>query len=345
MALQDSISSDTTLSDFSAVLLKTGNNDQNKHDKGDKAMNISARNYASPENQNLSSLLSQIQDDGPAYNDSVKRNSFNNWKKNNDLLTGQGKTGLNSNHNIETSAEPNTPNSSNTDVSEIKTGTGTWLLFLLILSVSILSGATLVRLDMRTSELEESLSIYDTGLQESILSQNQASDLSRSIEDTNAALQSIQQEIESIKAEQEVIDDGYTEPEVNRISLQTDEVELLQDRVGVLRHEILVLKSELLAVKNKFISKNSDKNSTYTAGASKDLTVHLASLTNKSKAEKIVERLHEVDLFPFIQTVVVNGKQVYRLSVSGFSNRNQAEAFIHEAGEKYGLKDGWIRES
>ena len=71
----------------------------------------------------------------------------------------------------------------------------------------------------------------------------------------------------------------------------------------------------------------------------------LASLTNKFKAEKIIEQLRSVGLSPTLQEANIRGKHVYRLSVEGFASRAEAESFIRKASDKYDMKGGWVRRS
>lgn len=348
MASQASINSHTTLSDFSTALLRANNKDHNSQFKGDKSVNILFNDYASPANSNLSSLLSQIQDDGPAYTDSVRQDSFFNRTKSNDhKVSGKPRSKKLDGDNAfpGSSAELPQDRAQSTDIAETKTSVGAWILFLLMLTVGILSVLTLFKLDLRTSELEETINSYDGSLQDSIVSQTQSKDLSLSITNTNEKLQSIQQDLQHIKNDYKVLDEKYTGSMVNRVSPQADEVVIIEDSVDVLRHEILALKSELQTVKNKLITINKNRKLSDKTVLSSGLTVNLASLTNKDKAEKVVEQLQDTGLFPFIQPLVVKGRQIYRLSVNGFSSREEAELFIQRAGEQYGLKDGWISQS
>ena len=338
MSLQGSIYSETTLSDFSTALLRASNKDQNLQFTEDRSVNISP-------NRNLSSLLSQIQDDGPAYagNGSVKRDKFFNRKKtNNSASTSQQLTGLNS--NVALSVPSNglqQDRRANTAIVKTKSNASTWLLFLLMLCVAVSSAFTLLKLDLRTSELEESLNLYDASLQDSTVSQTQSENLSFSITNTSDTLQSIQQELQLIKTDYEALDEKYTKSIENRVSPQVNES--VSDTVGELKYEILALKSELQTVKNKLVITGEDENLIDTAVVSSGLIVNLASLTNKNKVEEIVEQLQQAGLSPLIQQAVVKGIHVYRLSVSGFLNRDEAESFIRKAGEEYGMKDGWIR--
>ena len=346
MSIRESNYSDRTLSHFStallkandAALLKENGKDKNLQYKGDGTVNTSP-------NSNLSNLLSQIQDDGPARTDSVKRNNFFNQAKNNDTASvSQQETGLNSADVLPVfSSELRQGGRTNSDISEKKINTSIWFLSLLILSIAALLALALFKIDLRTSELEESLISYDASLQDSLVSQAQSENVSLSITNINETLQSIRRELQLIETEYEVLDERYTESIANGVAPQRDEVASIKDNVAALTHEIVVLKSQLQTESNDL--KTIDKSSADKVVASGGLTVNLASLSNKDKAEKVVKQLHAAGLSPVIQQAVVKGKHVYRLSVRGFSNRDEAELFIRKAGEQYGMKDGWIRKS
>lgn len=346
MALQEIDSPDTTLSDFSAVLLSAGNKDPNQSFTGEKTVNISSNNYASSANNNLSSLLSQIQDDGPAYSKQARRDGFSDRTKNaieDRVILSQPEM-----HVENTAPDPHNLDPENGSKKQggpdAKINAGIWLLYSLMLFVAILSVFMLIRLESRTSGLEESLNAYDADLQETIMSQD-SEELSLSIKMTNNELQAIQRDLQQIKTDYGVLDEKYNRSVVDSDISQMEKMDVIQDSVGAIRHEILALKSELQTVRNRYLASSGAGNSAPATAADNHLTVHLASLTDKAKAEQVVEQLNEEKLYPYIQTVVVHGQQVYRLSVSGFSNRKEAEEFVREADEKYGMKDGWIRQS
>ena len=348
MTIRGQTYSDRTLSHFStallrandAALLKQNSKDQNLQYRGDESVNISP-------NRNLSNLLSQIQDDGPAHTESVNRNNIFKQAKNKDTASvSQQETVLNSDDAMSVfSCESQQGRRTNFDVSEIKTNTSIWFFLLAILCTAALLALTLVKLDLRTSGLEESLNLYNASLQDGIDSQPESESISLSITSINKTLQSIQRELQLIETKYEVLDERYTEFVVNDVTPQKNDVLSIKDSVAALTHEIVVLKSQMQTESNNPKTTNEDKSSVDNVVANNGLTVNLASLTNKDKAEKVVKELHAAGLSPFIQQAVVKGKRVYRLSVRGFSNRDEAESFIRIADEQYGMKDGWIRKS
>lgn len=344
--------SSATLSDFSAALLRAGSKDQNRRYKGDQTVNISSGNYTSGANQNLSNLLSQIQDDGPAYTESIKRESLFNRTRAYEEQSSQQASAPVSNTSMPNAADVPLPETRNVHVRAAgkpgaATGQGTvkWILFSVLTGVVIVSGGLLYKLDLRTSELEASLDSSGVSVQGSVISREQSEELLASLQSTSETLRSIQTDLQNIKTEYKVLDEKVTVSMANEGESQNNGLMSIRDSVGELKREILALKTDLQTVKSELLESNAAAKSAGNTVTHSGLTVHLASLTNKNKAEEVVDRLHKADLNPFIQTVVVKGKQVYRLSVSGFSTRNEAEAFIDEAGQKYGMKGGWIRES
>ena len=126
---------------------------------------------------------------------------------------------------------------------------------------------------------------------------------------------------------------------------KTTPVTVEKNNVSDLENEILLLKEELATLKNK---QNTFKENTGPATKTTDnntLTVNLASLTNKVKAEELVKKLSTTGLIPSIENAVVNDQRVYRISVSGFADLAAARLFIRTADKQYGMKDSWLRKS
>jgi hypothetical protein len=347
MALQEAIHSDTTLSDFSAVLLRKKK--QSMRSLGEQPVNISPDDNGSPVNRNLSSVLSQIQDDGPAYTDSKKQRGSGNWvteeNEKSGVTAGKSQAGrLYDDDMLSTSStrlqqEPCT--TEKPDCLKVKASPGILLQLLLLICVAALLSITLFKFDVRADNLEKTLNIFDEKIKQSEALKSKY--LPTDVTEVNEALQSLQQELQLIKSDYSLMDEKYVSMITDKPVTQAKNVTSIQDNVSVLKYEMLSLKSELQAVKDKL--KITNKNATGTVVASSGLTVILASLTNKNKAEEIVEQLYADGLLPSIKQAVVKGKLVYRLTVSGFLNRDEAEIFIRKAGKKYGMKDGLIRKS
>lgn len=72
------------------------------------------------------------------------------------------------------------------------------------------------------------------------------------------------------------------------------------------------------------------------------LTVKLVSLSNKLKANEIFNGLDTTEVSTQLEEALVNGNHVYRISVTGFKDRDKATLFIQNAANKYGIKGSRI---
>ncbi len=70
--------------------------------------------------------------------------------------------------------------------------------------------------------------------------------------------------------------------------------------------------------------------------------VHLASYGNRHQAEKALHKYATNAPDAGIQTASVKGREVYRVSVSGFSSKKEALAYRDKMQRKLGLKGVWI---
>ncbi len=315
-------------------------------------MNISANNYNAIANHNLSSVLSQIQDNGPAYADSGReqhRNQVSQGTMNHNTAPGkQPADDLYDDTVAISSGAKTSAQQSAGNLSSVKKeiSPGVWLQMLLLLISAALLASTLFRLDLQTNTIENSLSVYDEKIDEKVqesveLQRENSTDGTTGIK---AALQSLQKEMQLIKTDYSALDKKYVEMAQNKATIEKQNT-VAQDDASTFKYEILSLKSELQTVKDKLKLTGTVKGSLAKTPANNGLTVALASLTNKDKAEKIVQQLYAEGLLPSIKQAIVNGARVYRLSVSGFYNRDEAESFIRKADEKYGMKDSRIRKS
>ncbi len=319
-------------------------------------MNMTADNYNSIANHNLSSVLSQIQDNGPAYPESAKTRSTQNTppqgvenynaascNQPSDTLYGDDTVSISS----DGAQKKPQSRSSNTAQTKKEITPGIWLQLLLLLISAALLASTLFKLDAQSNDIESSLSIYDETIEEKI---QESVNLQKSLSPDGttkikATLLSLQNELQAIKKDYSALDKKYVALAQNKAAAKTKNNTALQDDVNVFKNEILSLKTELQAVKSKLKTIKPENSPVVKTAASNGLTVMLASLTNKSKAEKIIEQLYAEGLVPNMQQAIVRGERVYRLSVSGFFNRGEAESFIRKAGEKYGMKGSRIRKS
>ncbi len=315
-------------------------------------MNTSANNYNAIANHNLSSVLSQIQDNGPAYADSSRelhRNQVSQKSMNRDTATNKPSADelCDDTVSLSSGSEARAQNpAANLSSAKKEITPGVWLQLLLLLISAALLASTLFRLDAQTNTIENSLSVYDEKIDEKVqesveLQRENSTDGTTGIK---AALQSLQKELQLIKTDYSALDKKYVEMAQNKAIVKKRNT-VAQDDASTFKYKILSLKSELQTVKNKLKLSGAVKGSLAKTPASSGLTVALASLTNKDRAEKIVQQLYAEGLQPSIKQAIVNGARVYRLSVSGFYNRDEAESFIRKADKKYGMKDSRIRKS
>ncbi len=314
-------------------------------------MNTVADNYNSIANHNLSSVLSQIQDNGPACDESRKQNSsYNNMfskTKTDNNTAAVRQPGGESYEDDTVSISSNAPQqqqsrAASSAIVKKEISPGVWLQLLLLLISAALLASMLFRMDAQSNEFENSLSSYDEIIDEKIqesvdLQKGQTSSGTIKIREK---LQSLQNELQTIKTDYSALDKKYVALAQSEITETSNETASIKDDVSIFKYEILSLKSELQAVKNKL---KIVKTLPAQAAADSGLIVMLASLTNKTRAEKIVQQLYAEGLKPSLKPAIVKGEKVYRLSVSGFYNRDEAELFIRKADKKYGMKNSRIR--
>lgn len=315
-------------------------------------MNASANNYNTTANHNLSSVLSQIQDNGPAYSKSAKQTNLRDLMAKED--SRHNTTGIqqqideqytDDKVSLSSSKLQQQPQyqQSNSDNPKKEISPGVWLqLLLLLISVALLT-STLFKLDAQENTFNDSLSVFDKKINESVDVQkgNASTDTTK----LHTALQNLQKELQLIKTDYSSLDKKYVALAKNKAATDIQKTPSETDEISVFKYEILSLKSELQAVKNKLKTPGEGKDITVKETAGNGLIVNLASLRNKDKAEKIVQQLYAEGLLPTIKQAIVKGEHVYRLSVSGFYNRGEAESFIRKANKKYGMKDSRIRKS
>lgn len=171
------------ISDFSSTLLNFRGEDEGE------TVNISSDDYMTRENGNLSSVLSQIQDDGPAYDgpskrvDLFSREPNSNRKGHADLANEPDN---NSNNNAAQQYASSIADSDRDEVSLTNAGltkagltkpgfakasltkaskNSAWFQVLLILLIAAIAALTLFNIKLRTSELEHALNMHDADLQ------------------------------------------------------------------------------------------------------------------------------------------------------------------------------------
>lgn len=359
---------DTTLSDFSSSLLNFRDEDEGA------IVNLSSSDYMSRDNGHLNSVLSQIQDDGPAYDGASRRGKLfsratnSKRKEHADLANKQDdnshidvaqKNGSYSNEAGRAEASPTNEGltgASLTNAGLTKAGStkasvtkasnnSAWFQVLLILLITVITALTLFNINLRTSDLEHALNIHDADLQDGSVSVGNG--LLPEINKIKAVLKSVQQRMQLIKTYHSVLNEKYKATIEGNITMQTGKGVSIKDNVNDLESEILALKEELYTVKGRLEIKAASENikPVRKVAVPHGVTVNLASFTNETNAEALVKEITATGLLPEIEKATVRDMQVFRISVSGFSDVAEAELFIRNAGEQYGLKDGRIRKS
>jgi hypothetical protein len=297
-------------------------------------------------NKNISSMLSQIQDEGPAYADSqvdsqrsAKSNESPGYQQN-DVLNNEKKQ-----PDLSAQFMRNRNTQAATGLNKNKT---TWIQVSLISFVALALTFFLFRLDARTDQLEVSLNSHDDVL-DSI--DSYTSELSPGFRSIKKTLKAVKQELELIKGS--TVSETKVENTVVSEQLQPPSI---SDNIGIMDDEILALKNELKIAKDKLKAISSDKGragnpvvdekaSVASAIATTGWVVNLASFTDINKTEKALEPLYAAGLSPLIQEANVNGQRIYRLIIDGFASHADAKLFVRRADDEFGLHGGWIRKS
>ena len=311
-------------------------------------------------NKNISSMLSQIQDEGPAYADSqvdsqrsddlinlrsAKSNETPGYQQN-DVVNNEKKQ-------PDLSAQFMRNRNTQAATGLIK-NKATWIQLSLILLVALALTFFLFRLDARTDQLEVSLNSYEDDVQDSI--DSYTSELSPEFRSIKKTLKVVKHELELIKAST-VSETKVGSPVVS----EQFQPPSISDNIGIMDDEILALKNELKIAKDKLKALTAGKERAANPGGNEKTTVaasiaktantttgwvvHLASFTNINKTEKALEPLYAAGLSPLIQEAKVNGQRIYRLIIDGFVSQADAKLFVRRADDEFGLQGGWIRKS
>ena len=172
------------------------------------------------------------------------------------------------------------------------------------------------------------------------------STLTSEIRSLRKELELVKDKIKSDKIKVDQIKAGNINQKNNTSVISVSKLDSIKMNANVTSKKI-----ELKAKKNKLMSKVDAKKgqskTVYNIQVSEKiesiLTVNLVSLSNENKANKMLKKLDIAGLSPSLEKAVVKGKQVYRISVSGFTDLDEAKLFVHNAADKYGVKGSRIR--
>jgi hypothetical protein len=341
MSSQESTYTDSTFSEFSSILLSVG--DEAK-DVDDDVVDLSSSVAGSTENRNLSSILSQIQDDGPAYDESKKRGNLfslnkNKTAKSTSLSDEKSDRILNNEEKPEEEVPP--VSSDRSTLASTAKHSGRKQLFL-ILSITVVAALVLFNIELRTRFLEQTLNDYNIDLRDSITAQGET--FQNEMTKIYKSLKTVQQDLQFIKTDYSDLDSRYHAAAENIISTEAGSAVLIKD-LSVLGNEIQALKDELEGVKSQLSVINKTKKPDVEPAASNRLIVDLVSLTNVDKAEELVKKIYEAGFTPSIKKAPYKNKNIYKISVSGFEDLKQAKVFMRDAGKQYGVHNSRLRKS
>ncbi|WP_456417538.1 SPOR domain-containing protein [Thiolapillus sp.] len=167
-------------------------------------------------------------------------------------------------------------------------------------------------LDQQLQQQQEQMSNFVTPaqMQEQLLSQRQSLDIW------------LQSELRSIQASQAAIAPEPAERVAEKKAIQAPQPQA--------------------AIAEKPASDENNSTAAGKGGKSGNWVVHIASYSNQNQAKKSLHRYHEQIPHAEIHAARVKGKEVFRISVPGFSSKKEALNYRKEISKKLGLKGAWI---
>ena len=393
------VDTDSMLSDFSTSLLNTtADNRAIKKEKGDvlKSRENAARNDSSG-NYNLSTVLSNIQDNGPAHDETINEKNESNNEFGVNQIEGNHQDG---NQDIDMPEDTFQLSSNGSFIGGLFNSiTRTQLLLLFIVSIVVV-GLAMYKLDSyvkssiqqtvqnvntnytvidrehktkmgdrflkKSSEMQETkmqtMEVLPIDIIPVPLPTNEVTLITSSVSTLTSEIRSLRKELElvkdKIKADKiktDKVNQGKINTENNTSVISVNKLDSTKISADVIPSNVPSKKVELKTKKNKLISKvDAKKEQSEKAEKTAEniqvsekiksiLTVNLVSLSNENKANKMLEKLDIAGLSPLLEKAVVKGKHVYRISVSGFTDLDEAKLFVHNAADKYGAKGSRIR--
>ena len=393
------VDTDSMLSDFSTSLLNTtADNRAIKKEKGDvlKSRENAARNDSSG-NYNLSTVLSNIQDNGPAHDETINEKNESNNEFGVNQIEDNHQDG---NQDIDMPEDTFQLSSNGSFIGGLFNSiTRTQLLLLFIVSIVVV-GLAMYKLDSyvkssiqqtvqnvntnytvidrehktkmgdrflkKSSEMQETkmqtMEVLPIDIIPVPLPTNEVTLITSSVSTLTSEIRSLRKELElvkdKIKADKiktDKVNQGKINTENNTSVISVNKLDSTKISADVIPSNVPSKKVELKTKKNKLISKvDAKKEQSEKAEKTAEniqvsekiksiLTVNLVSLSNENKANKMLEKLDIAGLSPLLEKAVVKGKHVYRISVSGFTDLDEAKLFVHNAADKYGAKGSRIR--
>ena len=321
-------------------------------DSEEIVVDISSSGYESLDNNHLSGVLSQIQDDGPAYEDSIDLEDPSDHVEKSSV-----ESTLPDNQNNPVPKDNKPPAKSQQINSAAKkilvqlNGYADLIQLVLIIIIAAASGFMFFNLDSRANELEQTMLKYDEGMQESITARSD--DIEPKVIEINKILTSVQENLALVVANYVGLDKKYEAAIKDTVAVNENDAKGIKGNLNALENDVMTLRSELNSMREVFESATKNRvgseinvvNKTTNKAVRKGLVVNLASLTNLEKVDDLINKIHKTGLSPAVENAVVNGRQVYRISVSGFVDVKAANLFIKKAEKQYGTTGARIRKS
>ncbi len=383
------VDTDSMLSDFSTSLLNATADDRAiKKEKEDALKNReNAGRKDLSGNYNLSNVLSNIQDNGPAHDETINEKNESNNEFGVNQIEGNHQDG---NQDIDMPGDTFQLSSSGSFIGGLFNSiTRTQLLLLFIVSIVVV-GLAMYKLDsyvkssiqqtvqnvntnytvidrehktkmgdrfLKKSSETQAMEVLPIDIIPVPLPTNEVTLMTSSVSTLTSEIRSLRKELELVKdkIKADKIKTDKVNQENNTSIISVNKLDSTKISADVTPSNVPSKKVELKAKKNKLISKvdakkvqsNKGKEIAENIQVSEKiqsiLTVNLVSLSNENKANKMLEKLDIAGLSPLLEKAVVKGKQVYRISVSGFTDLDEAKLFVHNAADKYGVKGSRIR--
>jgi cell division septation protein DedD len=379
MPAQSSHAHNPGLADFSAALLRanTTNTQRENADISTSRHQTAAHAYSTTANRNISSLVSQIRDDGPAGTgkskpapavQGVAKSIPASDSRDDDMLDDDV---------VAISSMPGYSLDESNELLEMEmkiaqsareTRTSTWLHFVIIMlvTVSAVMGFIVFKLIGETGELRAAI----THQLDTVAVMPAAAVETRSsaqLQQLLGSVETLSSELVAVNHQQKQLQDLVTamipddfEQQLNQLSGIGHTVVGLQSDLSKIQQTVQSLKTEHTAgieqkpvtLKHAIVKPLDAKRSatklttmmpSQVSAATENWIVNLASLSTQQQALSAVDSLRVAGIAPIIQETVVNGKQVYRLSVDGFTTRAAAQEFIVRARTRLGFPGGWAR--
>jgi cell division septation protein DedD len=330
------------------------------------------------DNHNLSNVLNNIRDDGPAaarrtsVADAMRRksNSTAGAVEDDGVITDLSSTARQAAQRTQAATAVDETMFQPAPATHKKPSKLNWqtIPIILLLLITMVLMVMQYRADARVALLSEALEDKTQNFQQ--VATIPAADLQNSTEKMDIALAEINDRVKQLDDELAQIKSVqlFSEQSVaaavkhqlqSQSSSRQDDLQSTNHSVAELRQALTAVKQDVITLRSPSAAKLKPNNSKNTdsrkpalakaktkaakAVATDNWQVNLASLSDRNKARKAYQKLSAAGVSPLIQEVELQGKRMYRLSVDGFTSRKAAQQFVEKAARSYGFAAGWIR--